>query len=151
LVHWIDGGPTSLANTTLLCRIHHRAVHEGGFVVRREPDGRLAFFRPDGAPLVPAGLPLVAPGEADPLRSLARRWRDEGVVIDARTCMPRDAGSIDVGWAIDVLRAPASAIDGSPFPPPRVSTRGRSLDVRGITASVAAGGSQDASESTHIA
>jgi hypothetical protein len=29
LVHWLDGGPTDLANLALLCRAHHRAVHEG--------------------------------------------------------------------------------------------------------------------------
>ena len=30
LVHWADGGETTLDNLILLCRRHHRAVHEGG-------------------------------------------------------------------------------------------------------------------------
>jgi hypothetical protein len=30
LRHWLHGGPTDLANLVLLCRSHHRAVHEGG-------------------------------------------------------------------------------------------------------------------------
>lgn len=29
IVHWIDGGNTALDNLTLLCRTHHRLVHEG--------------------------------------------------------------------------------------------------------------------------
>jgi Domain of unknown function (DUF222)/HNH endonuclease len=41
LVHWLDGGPTDLANLALLCRAHHRAVHEGGWRLVREPDGGL--------------------------------------------------------------------------------------------------------------
>ena len=28
--HWVNGGSTSLDNLILLCRRHHRAVHEGG-------------------------------------------------------------------------------------------------------------------------
>jgi hypothetical protein len=40
LVHWLHGGPTDLANLALLCRAHHRAVHEGGWRLTRDPDGR---------------------------------------------------------------------------------------------------------------
>ncbi|HUS66803.1 MAG TPA: DUF222 domain-containing protein, partial [Kofleriaceae bacterium] len=32
--HWIDGGETNLANTMLLCRFHHRFVHEHGYAIR---------------------------------------------------------------------------------------------------------------------
>src|SRR5688572_29852326 len=46
--HWADGGPTSLDNLTLLCRRHHRAVHEEGFALVRANDRELVFYRPDG-------------------------------------------------------------------------------------------------------
>ena len=46
--HWADGGETSLDNLALLCRRHHRLVHEGGFGVERIADGALRFTRPDG-------------------------------------------------------------------------------------------------------
>jgi hypothetical protein len=39
LRHWIDGGPTALWNVWLLCRRHHRLVHEGGWRLERDPDG----------------------------------------------------------------------------------------------------------------
>jgi hypothetical protein len=48
--HWARGGVTSLANLVLLCRPHHRLVHEGGFGLRMV-DGRPSFTRPDGSPL----------------------------------------------------------------------------------------------------
>ena len=40
LVHWADGGPTKLENLGLVCRTHHRKVHEEGWKLRREKDGR---------------------------------------------------------------------------------------------------------------
>jgi len=46
LRHWLDGGPTDLANLALLCRAHHRAVHEGGWRLARGPDGRLTAHPP---------------------------------------------------------------------------------------------------------
>jgi hypothetical protein len=50
LVHWLHGGPTDLANLALLCRAHHRAVHEGGWRLARDPDGRLAATPPHRRP-----------------------------------------------------------------------------------------------------
>ncbi|MGD9021523.1 MAG: DUF222 domain-containing protein [Lysobacterales bacterium] len=46
--HWADGGETSLDNLVLLCRHHHRAVHEGGFSVHALADGRICFIDPKG-------------------------------------------------------------------------------------------------------
>ena len=48
LHHWAQGGPTTLSNLALLCRRHHRAVHEEGYQVARGPDGVLRFRRPAG-------------------------------------------------------------------------------------------------------
>jgi len=52
LQHWIDGGPTTLPNLTLLCRPHHTMVHEQGWQLRRLGDGRWGLVRPPK--LVPA-------------------------------------------------------------------------------------------------
>ncbi|HEX7147944.1 MAG TPA: DUF222 domain-containing protein [Actinomycetota bacterium] len=46
LRHWLHGGPTDLANLALVCRAHHRAVHEGGWQLQRQPDGRLTATPP---------------------------------------------------------------------------------------------------------
>ncbi|HSO51150.1 MAG TPA: DUF222 domain-containing protein [Actinomycetes bacterium] len=46
LRHWLHGGPTDLANLALLCRAHHRAVHEGGWQLVRGPDGRFTATPP---------------------------------------------------------------------------------------------------------
>ncbi|PRY49713.1 HNH endonuclease [Geodermatophilus tzadiensis] len=59
LVHWLDGGETTLTNSALLCERHHTKVHHG-FRVERQPDGRWRTWRPDGTeitvptPLAPA-------------------------------------------------------------------------------------------------
>jgi len=50
LVHWLDGGPTDLDNLALVCRAHHRAVHEGGRQLQHQPDGRLTATPPHRRP-----------------------------------------------------------------------------------------------------
>jgi hypothetical protein len=47
--HWADGGPTALSNLVLLCRPHHRAVHEC-FHVAMSGTGPV-FSRADRTPL----------------------------------------------------------------------------------------------------
>jgi hypothetical protein len=41
--HWSDGGETSLDNLVLLCRHHHRLVHEGGFTCEKSAEGEIVF------------------------------------------------------------------------------------------------------------
>jgi Domain of unknown function (DUF222)/HNH endonuclease len=50
LVPWLEGGPTDLANLALVCRAHHRAVHEGGWRLGRDPDGRFTATPPQRRP-----------------------------------------------------------------------------------------------------
>src|SRR2546427_9090060 len=67
--HWAQGGPTTLSNLALLCRRHHRAVHEDGYQLARQPDGELQLLRPDGQ-LLPE-VPLVPPVPVDPVGVLS--------------------------------------------------------------------------------
>jgi hypothetical protein len=100
--HWAHGGPTTLSNLTLLCRRHHRAVHEEGFQVDREPDGALRFRRPDGRLLAEVPAPPAVP--TDPAHALRSHHAAQGLNIHPRTSCPSWLGEhLDVGWAIDVL------------------------------------------------
>jgi len=100
--HWAQGGPTTLSNLALLCRRHHRAVHEEGYQVARQPDGELRFRRPDGRLLPEVPPPAVVPD--DPVHDLRARHDAEGLRLHARTATPGWLGErLDVGWAIDVL------------------------------------------------
>jgi hypothetical protein len=46
IVHWVDGGPTALANLVLLCGEHHRVVHHTPWAVRLAADDRPEFLPP---------------------------------------------------------------------------------------------------------
>jgi 5-methylcytosine-specific restriction endonuclease McrA len=102
LRHWAQGGPTTLSNLAMLCRRHHRAVHEEGYQVERWPDGELRFRRPDGRPLPDVPPPPVIPD--DPVQALRARNEAAGLRLHARTTCPGWLGEpLDVGWALDVL------------------------------------------------
>jgi hypothetical protein len=49
VVHWADGGPTALPNLVLLCRRHHRMVHERGGFRLELVEGLPLFRRADGS------------------------------------------------------------------------------------------------------
>jgi hypothetical protein len=100
--HWAQGGPTTLSNLALLCRRHHRAVHEEGYRVHRQPDGELQFHRPDGRLLPEVPAPPEVPG--DPVEVFRALHAAEGLVVHAHTATPGWLGEhLDVGYAIDVL------------------------------------------------
>ena len=100
--HWAHGGPTTLSNLALLCRRHHRAVHEEGYQVDRQPDGELRFRRPDGRLLPEVPPPAAIP--ADPVQALRARHDAQGLRIHPRTATPGWLGErLNVGWAIDVM------------------------------------------------
>ncbi len=90
--HWSDAGATRLDNLVLLCRRHHRAVHEGGFAVIRGHNGVLTFLRPDGAPIqIAPASPFDLPGGRHALPSVTG------------TLPTWDGTRFDLPWATDVL------------------------------------------------
>jgi hypothetical protein len=100
--HWASGGPTMLSNLISLCRRHHRAVHEEGYQVGRNPDDTFQFRRPDGDEMPDVPPPAAVPD--DPVDALRAANETREVQIDARTACARWLGErLDVGWAIDVL------------------------------------------------
>ena len=100
--HWADGGPTTLSNLALLCRRHHRAVHEEGYQVDRDTNGELRFRRPNGWLLPEVPPPPETP--ADPVRVLRERNEAAGLRLHPHTATPSWLGEhLNVGYAIDVL------------------------------------------------
>ena len=83
--HWADGGETRMDNLVLLCRRHHRLVHEGGFGVTMDRPGRPVFTRPDGE-VVPQASQSRSRGN---VAKLVRTNRRQGLNITPRTPVPR--------------------------------------------------------------
>jgi hypothetical protein len=104
-----------LDNLVLLCRRHHRAVHEDGFTVVRSLDGSVSFFRPDGQPLdVAPPSPRWADGQANPLGPTVARIADPSLATHPLTDTPPwDGTPFDVVWVIDVLRGRETDVDAA--------------------------------------
>ena len=57
-IHWVDLGPTDLCNLILLCGYHHRFLHEHGWRIEDDADGKPVFKQPDGQVYPPARAKL---------------------------------------------------------------------------------------------
>jgi len=121
--HWARGGQTTLENLVLLCRHHHRLLHEGGFTVTGDGAG-FSFFDPTGAPVAAVGSPPAEapaaplPGDA-PAAGHVGRW-DCGWAVSGLLELD---GLLRFGKAVE-RPAPRSLASGSapqapPSPPPR--------------------------------
>jgi hypothetical protein len=101
LRHWIDGGETSLDNTFLVCRRHHRHLHEYGFTVEKAGD-ELVFRDPSGNILPSQG---VRPARVDdPVDWLRESLDERGAAISPETNAPGwDGQRIDLDLCIAAL------------------------------------------------
>lgn len=91
ITHWADGGATSLDNLLLVCRRHHRLVHEGGYSVERGPHD-VTFVDPRGKRL-----------EAAPL--LAWQGQHEFAAgVSGRSLRCWDGTPFNLAYVVDVLR-----------------------------------------------
>ncbi len=105
--HWSDGGETSLDNLVLLCRHHHRLVHEGGFVSEKAADGEIVF-RDVRRKRIDRFARLTPEQERRNFDLwLDREMRDLG--ITSQTCVSRWQGErIDWDLAVGNLFPPAA-------------------------------------------
>jgi len=105
--HWANGGPTRLDNLALLCRRHHRAVHEEGYRIERDTGGTLCFSTPTGRLIPDVPAPPAVP--RDSTEALVAAHRARGLMIDGRIGCPAWLGErLDLAWAIAVLHPTAT-------------------------------------------
>jgi hypothetical protein len=84
--HWIRGGETRLDNLLLLCRRHHRFMHEHGFRVELDAEGDATFYDPHDRLVPESGTLFPSVGSLDQLRE---RLRQGDVSVDAETNAPQ--------------------------------------------------------------
>ena len=113
--HWADGGATRLDNLLLLCRRHHRLVHEDGFSVTLNADGVARFTHPDGRSLVAAPPAPVWTGHA--LASTDTHLQADGIEIGPDTATPDWHGEhLNLPWAIAVLHPAPPSLSADDVP-----------------------------------
>lgn len=98
--HWADGGETSMNNLVLLCRHHHRLVHEGGFSVNREPGNGIQFVNASGK-VIPSNGEKRSRGNVFALRT---KHTESGIHITTDTSVSLWRGEqMDDQLAVEAL------------------------------------------------
>jgi hypothetical protein len=106
--HWAHGGETTVDNLLLLCRRHHRLVHEGGYTV--DEQGR--FYYPWGAEI--ARVPPLPRG--DPYELVAA---NDNAALDERSYHLSGSESFDLDYAVLALATIQRRAAKSRGDPPR--------------------------------
>ena len=104
---WSRGGATDLENLVLLCRAHHRAVHDDGWELRAAGVGRWTFHRPTAAGPDPTPLPWARPLPGASAEALAEVVRLHAKDLAPGALRPADwdGGGYDHGLAVELLVA----------------------------------------------
>ena len=111
VTHWAHGGATRLSNLLLLCRRHHRQVHEGNAMVRLRDDGAVEFTDALGRRIE------AAPPTAGSPDWIAATHRREGPAIDPQTAVGHWRGErLDLGLAVAGLCAEDRCAGVGPAP-----------------------------------
>jgi len=110
--HWANGGETRLSNLALLCRFHHRQVHEGGIAIHVLHDGALRFVTKDGRSFVSLAPARLGSTDAPPADDILQGdWTDlvathdsANIAINPNTAVTRWTGeSMDYCVATDAF------------------------------------------------
>jgi HNH endonuclease len=115
--HWAKGGRTALGNLVLLCRRHHRLVHEGGYRLQRDGDGDggggvVRILDPRGRELT--ALPTGRPVSGSPIEE---RHVRAALGIGPATAMAR-AGPIENRSDYDLWIGSILGAEGLAHAPP---------------------------------
>ncbi len=106
IMHWADGGATRLDNLVLLCRHHHRLLHEGMYYVVKD-GAQFIFCRSDGEE-IPAGRDT-------PLAALIERARSRLVIAPAMVTRSYRGVTACISAASSIsVRSPPLPPGGSP-------------------------------------
>lgn len=113
--HWCDGGETSLDNLVLLCRHHHRLLHQGVFRIEtkisskdstRKREEAFVFIKPNGQVIPQSIYPQYDQPKItiDGALEIEIQHRESGLDIDAKTAVSAWRGErMDYGLALDVM------------------------------------------------
>ena len=104
--HWCDGGETRLDNLVLLCRHHHRLLHQEGYEIVKRSEQRFEFLTPAGSAMRAALTPQFSAAEdvASETLAIEREHGGLGLAIDSRTAVTRWEGErLDYDLALGAM------------------------------------------------